>query len=303
MARKRLDILWKGILEDLFIEFLRFMVPNADEIFDFERGLDFLDKEMEQLFPPEGDEFSLKVVDKLARVYRRTGEEEWVLIHVEVQHQYRNNLARRMLDYYVRIRDKYGVSITAFAILTEASTRQRPDTYEEGFLGTRLRYTFNTFKVSRQTDEELLANGNPFALVVLIAKTAFAGSNMKESGQRDGALLAAKDRLMRELVSRGMPTEKIRVLMNFLTYYVHFEDEEISAIFEEHKREIIGRSETMGIEEQLLDIARKEERAKAEAEKLAEKNKAAKKMLQSGFDVQLVADILDMTVEQVEKLK
>ena len=33
------DNLWKGILEDIFDDFLRFMHPNADEIFDFERGI------------------------------------------------------------------------------------------------------------------------------------------------------------------------------------------------------------------------------------------------------------------------
>jgi len=82
------DYLWKGVLEDVFDDFLRFMHPNADEIFDFERGITFLDKELEQLFPPEKDEFSVKVIDKLAKLYTREGTEEWVLIHCEVQAKY-----------------------------------------------------------------------------------------------------------------------------------------------------------------------------------------------------------------------
>ncbi len=48
---KRDDTLWKGILEDIFDDFLRFMYPNADEIFDIGRGFEFLDKELEDLFP------------------------------------------------------------------------------------------------------------------------------------------------------------------------------------------------------------------------------------------------------------
>jgi hypothetical protein len=43
---------------------------------------------------------------------------------------------------------------------------------------------------------------------------------------------------------------------------------------------------------------REEERAKAEAEKL----KSALKMKQSGFDVYMIADILELPVEKVEKL-
>jgi hypothetical protein len=29
------DTLWKGLLEDIFDDFLRFFFPQADEIFDF----------------------------------------------------------------------------------------------------------------------------------------------------------------------------------------------------------------------------------------------------------------------------
>jgi len=35
-----------------------------------------LEKKIEQLFPPEGNQYSPKVVDKLARVYTREGKEE-----------------------------------------------------------------------------------------------------------------------------------------------------------------------------------------------------------------------------------
>jgi hypothetical protein len=42
-----------------------------------------LDKELEQVFPPEKDQFSPKVVDKLVKLRTYTGEEEWVLLHIE----------------------------------------------------------------------------------------------------------------------------------------------------------------------------------------------------------------------------
>ncbi len=52
---KRDDSLWKAILEDIFDDFLRFFIPNANEIFDMEKGFEFLDKELEQLFPTNID--------------------------------------------------------------------------------------------------------------------------------------------------------------------------------------------------------------------------------------------------------
>ncbi len=80
---KRDDTLWKGILENIFDDFLRFFFEDADTIFDFEKGFQFLDKELEQLFPVEESE-SPKFVDKLVKVFTKAGKEEWMLIHIEV---------------------------------------------------------------------------------------------------------------------------------------------------------------------------------------------------------------------------
>ncbi|WP_262886598.1 PD-(D/E)XK nuclease family transposase [Sphingobacterium sp. SGG-5] len=52
-----------------------------------------------------------------------------------------------------------------------------------------------------------------------------------------------------------------------------------------------------------LAKGRKEERAKAEAEKLAEKRTSAIKMLKGDFNVEMIADILGLSVEEIEKLK
>ena len=66
---KRNDILWKAVLEDLFDDFLRFFYPNANKLFDMERGFEYLDKELDQLFPPEGDQYAPRYVDKLVKVF------------------------------------------------------------------------------------------------------------------------------------------------------------------------------------------------------------------------------------------
>jgi hypothetical protein len=41
----------EGLIEDLADDFLKFFFPNAEEVFDFNRKISFLDKELEQLFP------------------------------------------------------------------------------------------------------------------------------------------------------------------------------------------------------------------------------------------------------------
>lgn len=106
------------------------MHADADEIYDLEKGIDFLDQELEQLFPPEADEFAPKVVDGLARVYSREGEEQRILVHVEVQGRYPADFPQRIFTYYYRILDKYNRPVTACAIFTDAVWTKRPDRYE-----------------------------------------------------------------------------------------------------------------------------------------------------------------------------
>jgi hypothetical protein len=213
---QRNDYLWKGILEDVFDDFLRFMHPEADEIFDFERGITFLDKELEQLFPNEEvDEFSMKIVDKLAKVYTREGNEEWVLIHCEVQSKYSPDFPRRMFTYSYRILDKYNKRISAYAILTENNTKPRPDYFKLEFLDTKLVYHYKTYKIMQQSETELLESNNPFAMVTLIACSVFEGKNLVTAQERDAALMEIKLRLSRKLLSMSLPKAKIRMIMNF----------------------------------------------------------------------------------------
>jgi hypothetical protein len=72
---KQDDILWKGIIEDMPSHFLRFFFPDAIELLDLNREFIFMDKELEQLFPPEQAEHP-RFVDKLMKVFTKDGKEE-----------------------------------------------------------------------------------------------------------------------------------------------------------------------------------------------------------------------------------
>ncbi|WP_426667071.1 Rpn family recombination-promoting nuclease/putative transposase [Mucilaginibacter sp. McL0603] len=297
--RRKDDVLWKGILEDVFDDFLRFLNPDAESLLDFGKGFEFLDKELQQVLPPENEEFSPKVVDKLVKVFTKTGEEKWVLVHVEIQGQYHHDFASRMFRYYYRLIDKYGKPITAYAIFTEANLKARPDCFELDFMGTSLKYTFNTYKIASQSDEELLASENPFALVVLTAKTALSGSGIKSSLERDELLLNLKLELAKQLLIRQIPKEKVRVMMNFLKYYTRFENPEINSKFELAVEVLTERSNTMGIEELLLDRATKQGEQKGSHDKAVA---IAKEMKKDGVAIEQIAKFTKLSVEEIEKL-
>lgn len=63
----RRDLLWKGIIEDLFAEFLHYFYPKFVHEIDFEKPFQFLDKELSILFP-ESDQLNRRA-DLLVKVF------------------------------------------------------------------------------------------------------------------------------------------------------------------------------------------------------------------------------------------
>jgi hypothetical protein len=110
-----LDLLWKGIIEDLVRSFIEYFFPAYCHLIDWSRPVEFLDTELSRMFSRiiKGK----KVADKLIKVYLKNGEPHIFLIHVEVQSQHDINMGQRMYTMYHRIMDKYNAKVTSLVIL------------------------------------------------------------------------------------------------------------------------------------------------------------------------------------------
>ncbi|MCE7058723.1 hypothetical protein [Dyadobacter sp. CY343] len=307
------DILWKSILEDTFEDFLLFFFPDSNAFFDFSRGFEYLDKELEQLFPPDGCAHEVKFVDKLVKVYLLDGQEEWILVHVEVQGYVDKTFSERMFTYYYRIWDNYRRRITAFAILTDENAAFLPSKFEQNFLGTRLSFEFNSYKVLDQSEDYLLKSTNPFAHVVLVVKLAMRGKTLQKED-----LFSLKMALARRLLAMQIPKRKIGKLMKFLKLYVKFNDENFEEKFEKEISNItINTHKTMGIDELYLQIRNQEAREKglaegrkvgrevglAEGEHLAKMKLVQNLLRETSFDLITIARLADVPLEFVEQVR
>ena len=313
---KRDDALWKGILEDLFDDFLLFYFPESINTIDFTKRFVFLDKELEQLFPNNQNEFSPKYVDKLVKVFTKKGTEEWILIHIEVQGSSDKNFTQRMYTYHYRILDKYHKPITALAILTDKNKSFKPSVYEYKFMGTSVRYEFNVYKVLEADSEQLQLSSNPFAVVVRVVQTA-----LKKGIISDEKLFDLKIELVRELLKKNFPKAKIRNLLQFLKLYIRFDKQELINKFDTEIEQLTNRQTTMGIEEFVLDRAQRVGMKKGLEQGLEqglkqglkqgkeitryEKDFAFTKSLleQTDFSIEKIATLVGVEIEFVEKVK
>ena len=298
---KRDDSLWKAILEDVFDDFLNFFFPNAQKLFDFSKPFQFLDKELEQLFPSNPDEFSPKYVDKLVKVFTKTGDEQWILVHIEVQGSTDKNFSHRMFQYFYRIYDRYQRPITAFAILTDKNKRFKPNKFEATYLGTNLRYDFNAYKILEQDEETLAASDNPFAMVVLTVLVALKKNRLSEL-----ELLGQKIALLKRLSAKGFSREKITALIGFLKLYVRFGNSENDLKFEDALEQTLNRPKaTMGIVEFVIERERRDAERKGIEQGTTSRDYSFVKSLlkQTDFDDAKIALLADVSLAFIEGVK
>ena len=243
------DRLWKGILEDLFPEAVAFFYPDHVHKFDFEQ-VEFLDKELEQLFPDSVD--SRRYADKLVKCKMKSGDSSWILLHIEVQGYRDVDFSKRMFRYYYRLYDRYGIHIAALAIFVDSHKEFRPSVFFTSCLTTHLTYQFEDYKLLDHKEEEFMESDNPFALVMLVARKALEKGKITDTRK-----LELKLRLYRRLILQGYSKHKISRLTTFIKYYVNFDDQSFFDKFEQQVDQIVQTQKSMGIIEVVQDEYRK----------------------------------------------
>jgi len=314
---RRNDELLKGVFEDNFADFLRFLYPEADGQFDFSRGITFMNTELRAIVPNRERKGGHRMADLLAKVFMRDGAEKWILVHTEIEGGHASDFAFRMFQYYYRLLDEHEVPVETVVFFTGGTSQPRPAEYHHRTIDTRIHFLYRTYHILDHSEEELLAMDNPFALIVLACqKSLLEGRVPDEELGRDRLTIA------RALLRGGYDTDRVIRLMHFLKNFLYVRDPEINRTFDKNLIDFSGGTINMGVLEVLqsqarragqregwrgglqeglekgLEKGRKEERAKAEAEKIA----SAMNLKKIGLSPKDIARSLGMTVDQVEKL-
>ncbi|HLZ15627.1 MAG TPA: hypothetical protein VKQ08_01225 [Cyclobacteriaceae bacterium] len=298
MLKPKYDMLWKGVLEEVMRDLLLFVDPDIGNDLDLERGFQYFDKELAELYPEPEKPSRTRVVDKLVKTCLRDGSDRWMLLHLEVQGSNGKEFPRRMFEYYARLFVKYAQPVAAIAVLTGKDGKKRAGVFEDRCLWTRARYEYKTLCIDDYTDQELLASMNPFATVMMVAKEALLKLKGTEE-ERDKKLLEQKILMVRLLKERMAVygERKTRVIMSFLNNYVVFKTPEIKRKFMARTDEIFERKNTMGYFEQLAEIKHQE----GIQEGL---EKAVRSLLSNTeFSTKKIAELVGVPVSLVRKLK
>jgi hypothetical protein len=158
--------------------------------------------------------------DKLVQVRLRNGQDELILIHLEVQHWPERGFPARLYSYHRRLEEK-GSAVVTVVILADTDPEWRPSHYEQERLGCRVAFDFPICKLLDLVErrEELERSQNPAALVVLANWAAQQTSGDSQERRR------WKLRLMRSTYEKGFGREDILELYRFLDWVMELPPE------------------------------------------------------------------------------
>ena len=317
------DQLWKGIIEEFTVEFIRFFFPDYEDQILFNQGFEYLDKELQQLIPkPTKGE---RRADLLIKGKMRGEKEFGFLVHTEIQGYEDPNFGMRIFESAYRIRDRYKIPTTTLVIYTDSLTKSHINSFSESFMGSEFIYRFNSFSLLENPPEKLAQSSNVFAIIL---ESAWQG--LMNNKWTDEILLEEKTKLIRKLFEKGLSKNKIEKLLDFIQFYAPFDEEENNHKLKQRIYQNQEIHEAMGIRERLLEEFKRQgheegrekgrvegweegrEEGRQAGRKEGEKNiqvAVATKMLQSDafqkglISLQYVAEISGLSLKHVLTLK
>ncbi len=246
------DTPWKDLLDRFFEAFMAFFYAEAHAQIDWARGFEFLDKELQKITADAA--IGRRAVDKLVKVWLKSGAELMALVHTEVQGEREPDFEERVYVYHFRIGDRFNARVATFVVLTDHNRRWRPREFKYELLGTRVSLKFSTVKLLDYQGrwEELERSHNPFAIVVM------AYLRMYETRRDPRKRLEWKLILTKMLYDRGYSERDVIDLFRFLDWLIFLPadlqreyDDEIERFEEERKMPYMTTIERRGIEQGL----------------------------------------------------
>jgi len=179
-------------------------MPDVHDQIDWARDVEFREQELRAIVRKmkRGN----RSVDRLVKVWLKSGEETWILIHVEVQSQEDTTFPLRMYECRYRVLDLFGErEIECLAVLGDPNADWRPQSYSIGFWKTTIDFNFRMVKLLDYANEldQLVLSENPFARFVAAHLLTIQTRSDLESR------LEWKLRLIQGLYEMALPEEEI----------------------------------------------------------------------------------------------
>ena len=216
------DALWKDFISEFLIETVQATMPDLWAAIDWTVPPVFLEQEfINALRGKFKIKDKRKYTDKLVRLRLLTGEDHYILFHVEVQNQLESDFSRRMFIYKSLGFLRYNTEkFTALAIFIGKPPGDEHKMYQHEEFGTKTTYKYNIYVVAEQDPTVLEVSNNLFDLGALAVKYTL------DTEGNDARRFQFKRRLF-ELTNlhHDISIERIHKFLTFVDEYMNLKPE------------------------------------------------------------------------------
>ena len=246
------DGAWKEALHLYLEEFMEVLFSAVHRMVDWSAPIEFLDNELRTV--ARKAKLGKRHADVMAKVTLKSGRQQLLYLHVEIQSAADDEFGRRMIVYNFRLGEFLGEDVLSVAILADGRKDWRPDRFERELFGSRLVFEFPTAKLLDFNDrrDELRQRGGAAGLVIL------AQLDVLDCRRKPAELRRRTFELIKQLYEGGYSADEVRALFRLIEWMVslpELEDAKLMAdieIFEtEHAMPYITSFERRGLEKGL----------------------------------------------------
>ena len=295
-SKKRFDYhgFWKSLINRFFWNFLEMVLPDLYADADTNGKYDFLDTEFSDVLNTGDTEIhtSAHFADYVIKVPMKNGDEEFLILHCEIQGKGGKDLPFRMFHYQCFIFAHFKRAPVALAIITDKRPPSEASSYAHSHYGTNTVYAYNNLVVMELDDDNLLSSENPIALAFYAAKSALRA---KEEIQRYNYT-----RTLAELLGeRGWSMNDKRDLILFIERIINLKDKTLKKQYWEFRQQLDKEGKIMyehffkEIEEEMAEQRGKEEMATEIARDL---------LMRGDYSPEVISEISRLPVERVRTL-
>ncbi|MEK6452913.1 DUF4351 domain-containing protein [Caldifermentibacillus hisashii] len=272
------DQLFKELIHTFFAEFLELFFPEVHKYIDFSAIRPLSEEVFTDLLGGESRRADIVIEATLK------GEETILIIHVEPQSYYQANFHERMYLYFSLLYNKYRKPILPIAVFTYDKNYNEKNEFTMSFPFFHvLNFQFLTLTLRKLRWRDFIHSNNPVA-AALLCKMGFTEAERVE----------VKKEFLRMLVRMQLDPARQRLIYGFFERYLKLTDEEEKVLMQEVNKldpELASKIMELPIsyEEKGKEIGRNEE-----------KRKIAQKMIKEGFQLNTIAKIIELPVEEIK---
>ena len=230
------DESWKYILTTLFKNGLDFFYNELFVLVDFTKPVEFLESKLTNL--DVGDHNNYKNVDKLIKCSLLDGNEQHILLHIEIEANNPYNIAQRMFIYYCALKLKFpNIEIQSLIIYLGEENPINWHLYNYKFILLEITYKCKYFNISDVNEDDLLKSNNPFAYIVLFTKWLFKN---KQTMQKRFTITKKLFLILKERKIDLESIKKIFIFINKLLSLSIEMEKEINIIIDKKHKNMYG---------------------------------------------------------------